>query len=52
MALDSDEQHANAALLNSPGHYRNIVDVHEHRLGVAAVEAADGETFYVEEFSD
>ena len=52
MALDSDEPHANAALINSPGHYRNIVDVHEHRLGVAAVEAADGETFYVEEFSD
>jgi uncharacterized protein YkwD len=52
MALDSDEPHANAAFLNSPEHFRNIVDVHERRLGVAAVEAADGETFYVEEFSD
>jgi uncharacterized protein YkwD len=52
MALDSDETHAHAAFLNSPEHFRNIVDGHQRKLGVAAVEAADGETFYVEEFSD
>ena len=52
MALDADEQRANTAFLNSPGHYRNIVDPHPHRLGIAVVSAGDGEVFYVEEFSD
>jgi uncharacterized protein YkwD len=52
MALDRDEAHANAAFLQSRGHYENIVDPHPHKLGIAVLAAGDGEIFYVEEFSD
>ncbi len=52
MALDCDEAHANAAFLQSPGHYENIVDPQPHKLGIAVLAAGDGEVFYVEEFSD
>jgi uncharacterized protein YkwD len=51
IALDVDETHANAALLHSPGHYRNIMDPRAHRLGVAVVVSDDGELFLVEEFA-
>jgi uncharacterized protein YkwD len=50
IALDTDEPHANLALLHSPGHYANIMDPRPHTLGVAAVVAADDEIFFVEEF--
>jgi len=50
IALDTDEPHANLALLHSPGHYANIVDPRPRALGVAAVVAADDEIFFVEEF--
>jgi uncharacterized protein YkwD len=52
MALDRDEAHANAAFLQSRGHYENIVDSHPRKLGIAVLAAGDGEIFYVEEFSD
>lgn len=52
IALDSDVEHAHEALLNSPGHYANIMDPHPHKLGVAALSAGEGQTFYVEDFSD
>jgi uncharacterized protein YkwD len=50
IALDTDEPHANVALLHSPGHYANIVDPRPRSLGVAAVVAADDEIFFVEDF--
>jgi uncharacterized protein YkwD len=52
MAFDQDESHANAALLHSPGHYRNIVDPAARRLGTAVVGVGEGQVFFVEEFSD
>ncbi len=52
LALDQDEARANAALVASPGHYANIVDPRQHRLGTAVVAAGDGEVFFVEEFAD
>ncbi len=52
MALDQDEPHANAALLASPGHFANIVDPRQRRLGTAVVAAGDGQVFFVEEFAD
>jgi uncharacterized protein YkwD len=52
LAFDRDEAHANAAFLQSPGHYENIVDRHPTKLGIAVLAAGDGEIFYVEEFSD
>ncbi|MDB5092855.1 MAG: hypothetical protein JWO85_956 [Candidatus Eremiobacteraeota bacterium] len=52
LAFDRDEAHANAAFLQSPGHYQNIVDRHPHKLGIAVLAAGYGEIFYVEEFSD
>jgi len=52
IALDSDVEHAHEALLHSPGHYANIVDPHPSKLGVAALSAGEGQTLYVEEFSD
>ncbi|MGD1065573.1 MAG: CAP domain-containing protein [Vulcanimicrobiaceae bacterium] len=51
IALDIDETHANAALLHSPGHYRNIMDPRARRLGVAVVVNEDGELVLVEEFA-
>ncbi len=43
IAFDRDESHANEAFVNSPGHYSNMVDPIERRLG--------GETVYVQVFS-
>jgi uncharacterized protein YkwD len=51
IAFDRDEPHANAAFVNSPGHYANMIDPNEHRLGVAVVTVGHGETFYVQVFS-
>ncbi len=52
MALNEDEPRAHAALLASPGHFANIVDPRQHRLGTAVVAAGDGQVFFVEEFAD
>src|SRR6202011_294114 len=52
LAFDRDEAHANAAFLQSRGHYENIVDPHPRKLGIAVLAAGEGEIFYVEEFSD
>lgn len=52
MAFDEDVAHANAALLQSPGHYANIVDPAPRKLGTAVVAAGDGQVFFVEEFAD
>jgi uncharacterized protein YkwD len=51
IAFDRDEPHANAAFVNSPGHYANMIDPNERRLGVAVVTVGHGETFYVQVFS-
>jgi uncharacterized protein YkwD len=51
IAFDRDEPHANIAFVNSPGHYANMVDPNERRLGVAVVTVGHGETFYVQVFS-
>jgi uncharacterized protein YkwD len=52
MAFDQDEEHAHAAFIHSPDHYRNIIDSHLRKIGVAVVAAGDGEVFFVEEFAD
>lgn len=52
LALDQDERHAHVAFLSSPGHFANIMDRNARSLGVAAVQAGEGEIFFVEEFSD
>jgi len=51
IAFDRDEPHANAAFVNSPGHYANMIDPNLRRLGVAVVTVGHGETFYVQVFS-
>jgi uncharacterized protein YkwD len=51
IAFDQDEPHANIAFVTSPGHYANMIDPNEHRLGVAVVSAGRDETFYVQVFS-
>jgi uncharacterized protein YkwD len=52
LAFDRDEAHANAAFLQSRGHYENIIDPHPRKLGIAVLAVGEGEIFYVEEFSD
>jgi uncharacterized protein YkwD len=52
MAFDQDERHANSAFLRSPGHYANITDPEARTLGIAVVQAGEGEVFFVEEFAD
>lgn len=51
IAFDQDEPHANVAFVTSPGHYANMVDPNERRLGVAVVTVGRAETFYVQVFS-
>lgn len=51
MAFDADVAHANAALLQSPGHFANIVDRTPRKLGTAVVAAGEGQIFFVEEFA-
>ena len=51
IAFDRDERHAHEAFVNSPGHYANMIDPNERRLGVAVVTVGNGETFYVQVFS-
>ena len=52
IAFDEDAAHANQAFLHSAGHYQNIVDPQDRRMGTAVVAAGDGELFFVEEFAD
>jgi uncharacterized protein YkwD len=52
LAFDQNERAAHQAFIHSPGHFNNIVDSHTRKLGVAVVEAGDGEIFFVEEFAD
>ncbi len=51
MAIDVDTDSAFAALLASPDHRENILNVHYHRVGIAAIPARGGEVF-VQDFSD
>jgi uncharacterized protein YkwD len=51
IAFDRDEPHAHEAFVNSPGHYANMIDRNERRVGVAAVTVGAGATFYVQVFS-
>jgi len=51
IAFDRDERSANSAFNTSPPHHQNIVDPNERRIGIAVVTVGDGETFYVEDFS-
>jgi uncharacterized protein YkwD len=50
IALDSNEAHADAAMMASPGHRENILDPHFTRLGVGVIEDQDAIRFYSEEF--
>lgn len=51
IAFDVDEPSAHRAFVNSPPHYTNLVDPGERRIGVAAVNVGNRQTFYVEDFS-
>jgi uncharacterized protein YkwD len=51
IALDEDEKHANAALLDSPSHRANILDPRVRKIGVAALGVGVGAALYVEDFA-
>jgi uncharacterized protein YkwD len=51
IALDEDESHANAALLQSPDHRANILDPRVQKIGVAALGVGVGAALYVEDFA-
>jgi uncharacterized protein YkwD len=51
IALDQDEQHANAALLGSAPHRANILDARVRKIGVAALRVGAGAELYVEDFA-
>lgn len=51
IALDADEPHANAALLESPPHRANILDARVQKIGVAAIGVGVGAAIYVEDFA-
>jgi uncharacterized protein YkwD len=51
IALDSDPQSAAQALWNSNPHRENILEPHYAKVGIGAIQSADGEIF-VEDFSD
>jgi uncharacterized protein YkwD len=51
IALDEDESHANAALLESPDHRANILDPRVRKIGVAALGVGIGAALYVEDFA-
>lgn len=51
IALDADERHANAALLESAEHRANILDPRVRKIGAAALEVGVGATLYVEDFA-
>ena len=52
IAFDRNEPAAHQAFVNSPPHFANVLDRNQRRIGVAVVTVGDGETFYVEDFSD
>lgn len=43
---------ASDALYNSVSHRENMLDPQYHRVGIAVSKRADGELFFVEDFSD
>jgi uncharacterized protein YkwD len=51
IALDEDEPHANAALLDSAPHRANILDPRVRKIGVAALGVGVGAALYVEDFA-
>jgi uncharacterized protein YkwD len=51
IALDEDESHANAALLESAPHRANILDPRVRKIGVAALGVGVGAALYVEDFA-
>lgn len=51
IAFDRDEAHAHEAFVSSAGHYANMIDARERRVGIAVVTVGAGETFYVQVFS-
>ncbi len=51
IALDSDEAHANNALVNSSEHLANILDPRVRKIGVAALGVGHQATLYVEDFA-
>jgi uncharacterized protein YkwD len=51
IALDSDAEHANAALLQSADHRANILDPRIRKIGVAALGVGVGVALFVEDFA-
>jgi uncharacterized protein YkwD len=50
IALDMNAQHAEAAMMASPGHRENILDPNYKEVGIAAVQDQDGTRYYSEDF--
>ena len=52
LAISPDEQTAYEALLQSPEHRANIMQRHFAKVGIAAVQGADGEMLFVQDFTN
>ena len=52
LAMSPDEPTAYQALLKSPDHLANIMQRHFSRVGIAAVQGADGEMLFVQDFTN
>jgi len=52
IAQSDDEPSAYRALLESPEHFRNIVQRHFQKVGIGAVVAPDGSMLFVQDFTD
>jgi uncharacterized protein YkwD len=50
IALDMDVQHAEAAMMASPGHRENMLDPRYKQVGIAVVQDQDGTRYYSEDF--
>ena len=52
LAMSPDEPTAYQALLQSPEHLANIMQRHFSKVGIAAVQGADGEMLFVQDFTN
>jgi uncharacterized protein YkwD len=50
IALDVNAQHAESAMMASPGHRENMLDPHYTEVGIAAVQDQDSTRYYTEDF--
>jgi hypothetical protein len=50
LALDVNVKHAEAAMMASPGHRKNMLDPRYTDVGIAVVQDQDGTRYYSEDF--